>query len=362
MQETSIVLGLEEPALQEEVLSFLDRRPGIRVVAATADASALGRTVREAGPDALVASPDVLGTAGDLDGAAILVVAERETTEGLRTALRRGARGFYLWPEQREALARDAEKAARRVMPERAQPGRVVAVYGARGGAGVTFLATNLAASCAAAGADTVLADMSLDHEDVAAALGVPPTNGVPTLEQLRPVIDELTPDHVDRVLYVHPRSFRVLLAPHQPDGDRWIGADEAVALVRALRARFDIVVLHLPRTLDRGIAGALDSADDVLVVVTLDVVAFREARSLLAYLAGRGLDGRCHLVVNRASKGEVVPQDAERVFGLQPLAVIRHDRSVVRAQNRGELVVGRSGSTARQLARLSRWALRERP
>lgn len=360
MQETSVVLGLEEPALQEEVLSFLDRLPGVRVVAATADGASLARAVRESAPDALVASPGVVGAAGDLDGAAVLVVAQRETTEGLRTALRRGARGFYLWPEERQALALDAGRAARRGAPERTEPGRVVAVYGARGGAGVTFLATNLAAACAAAGSETVLVDLDLDHDDVAAALGVPPTNGIPTIEQLRPVMGELTPDHVDRVLYAHPRSFRVLLGPHQPEGDRWLGRDESSALVGALRRRFDVVVIHLPRTLDAGTAAALEFADEVLVVVTLDVVGFRQARRLLAYLAGRGLDGRCHLVVNRASRGEVVPQDAERVFGLRPLEVVRHDRSVIRAQNRGELLVGRSGAAARHIDRLARWVLRE--
>ncbi|HEX2031024.1 MAG TPA: hypothetical protein VHL78_06455 [Actinomycetota bacterium] len=360
MQESSVVLGLEDPALQEEVLSFLDRRPGLRVVAAAADGSALARAVRESAPDALVASPAVLGAASDLDGAAVLVVAERETTEGLRTALRRGARGFYLWPEEREALARDAEGTARRGPTERTERGRVVAVYGARGGAGVTFLATNLAAACAAAGSEAVLVDLALDHDDVAAALGVPPGNGVPTIEQLRPVVDELTAEHLDRVLYAHPRKFRVLLGPHHAERDRWLGADEASALVRQLRARFEVVVLHLPRTLEPATTAALEAADDLLIVVTLDVVGFREARRLLDYLAGRGLDGRCQLVVNRAARGEVVPQDAERVFGLRPVAVIRRERSVLRAQNRGELVAGRSTAAARQIARLARWALRE--
>lgn len=360
MQESSVVLGLEVPALQEEILSFLDRRPGVRVVAATTDGAAAARAVRESAPDALVASPGVLGAAGDLDGAAVFVVAERETTEGLRTALRRGARGFYLWPEEREALARDALRAARRRTAEQTQPGRVVAVFGARGGAGVTFLATNLAAACAMGGSDTVLVDLNLDHDDVPAALGVPPSNGVPTIEHLRPVIEELTPEHLDRVLYAHPRNFRVLFGPHQPDGDRWLGAEEVGALLRPLRARFDVAVVHLPRTLDAGTVAALEAADDVLLLVTLDVVAFREARRVLTFLTGRRLDGRCHLVVNRAFRGEVVPQDAERVFGLRPLAVVPHDRSVLRSQNRGELLAGRSSGAARQIARLARWTLRE--
>jgi hypothetical protein len=50
-----------------------------------------------------------------------------------------------------------------------------------------------------------------------------------------------------------------------------------------------------------------------------------------------------------------VVPQDAERVFGLRPSAVIRHDRTVPRAQNRGDLIAGRSGPAGRGVRLLAR-------
>ncbi|MGH2724352.1 MAG: hypothetical protein ACRDI0_08820 [Actinomycetota bacterium] len=217
MQETTVVLGVDDAALQEEVLHFLDRRPALRVVGAAADGHRLAREVREAAPDAAVVSPAVLGPAPDLDGAAVLVVAERETTEALRTAIRAGARGFYLWPEEREALARDAERAARPRVAEGRTPGRAVAVYGARGGAGVTFLATTLAASFASRGATAVLADLDPVHADVAAALGIAPGADVPTVAQLRPVLDELAPEHLDRVLYAHPAGSGSCWRPTSP-------------------------------------------------------------------------------------------------------------------------------------------------
>lgn len=358
MQATRVVLGVEDPALQEEVLHFLDRLPGVEVIGAAGDGHGLARQLRQAGPDAAVVTPGVLRQAHDLDGAGLLVVAERETTEGLRAAIRAGARGFYLWPEERTLLGRDAERAARPRTADTGRPGRVAAVYGARGGAGVTFLATHLAARCSGVGRATVLADMDPVHADVTAALGIAPEGQVPTMADLRPVLDELSPEHLDRVLHRHAAGFHVLLGPAEPAeplADRHVGA-----LVRALRARFDVVLLHLPRTFDAAVRAALQAADDVLVVVTLDVMAFRDARRVLASLDALGLDGRCRLVINRATKADVAPQDAERVFGLRPLAVIGRDRGVARAQDRGELV--RSGAAARKVAALAGWLAEEAP
>jgi pilus assembly protein CpaE len=356
MHEASIVLGMEDLAVQEEVLHFLDRLPRLKVVSAADEASGLARAVREHRPDAAVVSPGLLD-GGDVDGAALLVVAARETTSTLRAALRAGARGFYLWPDERERLAQDAERAAR-PPEERPSPGQAVAVFGPRGGVGATFLATNLAAACAARDADTVLVDLDPFFADVTSALGID-EEGASTIAELAPVADELTGEHLDRVVHRHPLGFGTLLAPHRPLEQ---GLDPAVvsASVRALRARHEVVVLHLPRALDDATRAALEAADLVLLVVTLDVLALRDARRALDLLRASGLDGRCRLVLNRVGRGEVVPDDAERALGLRPVTMIREDRAVRRSQDRGEVLAGRSTPAARRVAALARHVLDE--
>jgi pilus assembly protein CpaE len=357
MHEASIVLGMEDSAIQEEVLHFLDRLPRLRVVGAADDGPGLARAVRDHRPDAAVVSPGLL-PGGDVDGAALLVVAARETTSTLRAALRAGARGFYLWPEERDRLARDAERAARPRSEDRPSAGRVVAVFGPRGGVGATFLATNLAAALAARDADTVLVDLDPYFANVTTALGID-DESVPTIAELAPVAEELSGEHLDRVLHRHPLGFEALLAPHRPMSH---ALDPAVvsASVRALRARHEVVVLHVPRALDDAARTALEGSDMVLLVVTLDVLALRDARRALDLLRGTGLDGRCRLVLNRIGRGEVVPDDAERVLGLRPVALIREDRAVRRAQDRGEVVTGRSTPASRRVASLARHILDE--
>jgi pilus assembly protein CpaE len=352
VSETTVILGFEEPALQDEVLHYLDRLPRIRVVGAAADGGELERRIRVARPDAAVVSPLVLNGSADLDGTALFVVAERETTDGLRSALRAGARGFYLWPEEREEMAREAERSAQPADKEHAATGRVVAVHAARGGAGATFLATSLAAVFSARGMSTVLIDFDTFYADVTTALGV--GNDVRTAADLAPVVDEMTAEHVDRVLYAHPRGFHALLAPQDPAEPALVGPKALARAADVLRSRFEAIVLHLPRSMEAALPG-LEVADEVLVVVTLDVLAFRDAKRLLSYMSKFGLEGKCRLVVNRATRSEVVPEDAERVFGMRPVAILRRDRSVGRAQNRGEVVVRRSGHLWRQLSGLAK-------
>jgi pilus assembly protein CpaE len=354
VEPTSVILAIEDPALQEEVLHYLDRIPRIRVVDAAADGPSLGGRIRERRADVAVVSPSVVRETADLDRAALLVVSARETTEELRTALGAGARGFYLWPEERDSLARDTLVSARPSTRESDRSGRVVAVYGPRGGSGVTFLATNLAAACADRGTEVVLADLDFLYGDVTVALGVVEDQATSTAADLAPVLDELTHEHIRRVLHAHPRGFHVLLAPHEPTSAPPLGPSHVARLAALLRAGFDLALFHVPRGLDGGGRAALEASDEVLLVVTLDVLAIRDAKRALGLLETWGIADRCRLVVNRVARTEVLPEDAERVLGLRAEALIRSDRQVERTQNRGELIAGRSGPAARRLVSLA--------
>ncbi len=351
MRETTVVLGIEDRGLQEEVMHFLERLPGARVVGAAESAKTLGATVRDRRPQVVLGQPDLLPDPGDVIA---LAIATRETSPVLRDALRAGARGFFLWPGERDALADALARIRPATRPEGDRKGLVVGVLGARGGAGTTFLATNLAAAFARAGAETVLADLDLLFADVAPALGMPPAQPLPSVADLRPVSTELGNEHLDPVLHAHAQGFRVLFAPPKFAGDASVPPEMLVATMRALRARFDATVLHLPRTLDDSLRSAVELADGVLIVLTLDVLAVRAAKRIVDHLRSLGLAEPLRLVVNRAGPGEVVPEDAAEILDLPIAAVIPADRAVPRAQNRGELVVGRRRRVSRRITLLA--------
>lgn len=244
MDGTTVVLGLEAPALQEQVLRYLERRPRLRIVGAVGDGATLSRAVRDEAPQLVIATPEVLTAAPDIDGAALLVVGERETMAGLRAAIRAGARGFYLWPEEREALGRDADRVSARGATT---DGRVVAVYGPRGGVGTTFLATNLAAACAEDGRRVILADLDLHFADVTTALGIVANGESRTIVDVAAIADDLGASHLEAVLHRHPKGFEILLAPSHPEQAGEVEPGQLRAVGKALRGAGDLVVLHVP-------------------------------------------------------------------------------------------------------------------
>ncbi len=332
-----VVLGLEEQEVAEEVLHFLDRSGRARVVAAASDDRQLAEAVRQLEPDVVVAEPALVAGGGP----PLLALATRESVGALRAAVEAGARGFFVWPGERDPLlaAVGSVVSARHDLERQA---RVVAIHAARGGAGCTFVASHLAAALTRRGSSVVLIDADLDYADLTHALGAS-NEDCPTIADLVPVAEELTWPHVEEAL-----RRGALLAPpaetrHQVDAELLRRAVEVAA------ASVDAVLVHLPRSLDDATRALVGSADLLLEVVTLDVLAFRATtRALEAF----GRD-EASIVVNRAGRGEITVGDVARVFGADPLAVVPVDPAVPRAQDHGRVLPGK-GRTARIFDRLA--------
>jgi Flp pilus assembly CpaE family ATPase len=348
-----IVLGLEEHAVAEEVMHFLDRTGRARVVATASDERQLAEAVRQLEPDAVVASPALVDVSQPPNGSVLLAVDTSESVQSLRRALRAGARGFYLWPAERDELAGAAAGA---LQPSEAvrQLATVIAVWGSRGGSGATFLSTHLAAALTRRERDCVLVDLDLTFGDVAAVCGISAEETPRSIADLAPVAEELSPGRVDEVLWRHPDGFRVLLAPADATAAEQVRPPDVRASVHAVRRSCDVVVLHLTRSIEGATRVALDVADRVVVILQLDVRSFRAAKRAIA---ATGIEERCVFVVNRAARSEIAPADVERVFGRPPVSVIPVDRSVPVAQDRGHLLPMR-GRTGRAVDRLARYLL----
>ena len=181
------------------------------------------------------------------------------------------------------------------------------------------------------------------------------------TISELLPVVDEISEEHLAKVLYPHPAGFRALLGPLTPMP---VGDAESALLgsaVSSLRAAHEIVVVHTPRCLDGAALEVLRVADATLLVTTLDLFSLYGAKRAVERLAGSE-STRLDIVVNHAMRGPAAIGDLERVMGRAPLARIRHDAAVPRAQQRGELLRPRSGRAARDVDHLAELILANVP
>jgi pilus assembly protein CpaE len=348
MEVAKVVLGIEEHDIAEEVLHFLDRTGRAEVVATASDERQLAEAVRQLEPDAVVASTVLVPER--LDGRPLLAVETSESVRSLRSAIRVGAAGYFVWPREREALAAATARARRRDETE-GTAARVVAVLGARGGVGSTFVATHLAAAFARRSVDCAIVDADVPFAGLTGPLGAPDQEDVPTAADLATFGDDLAPSQVRDLLWRHPEGFGALLSPGRADAAADLGPVVYGRAIAAMSRAVDVVVLHVPREIGPLTRTTLAAADPVLMVLTLDVSSFRDARKVIE---ATGVEDRCGFVVNRAARGEITPADVERVFGKPPLAVIPKDRAVAQAQERGR-ILPRRGRTGRAIDRLAR-------
>jgi Flp pilus assembly CpaE family ATPase len=356
-QVARIVLALEAPDVAEEVMHFLDRSGRARVVATASDDRQLAEAVRQLEPDAIVAEPAMLGGRKGAD--VVLALDTRESVTSLRTAIRAGASGYFLWPKEREDLLSAAAAAVRRAR-ETSRRGGVVAVHGGRGGAGVTFVATHLAAAFARRGS-AILIDADPVFGDVAQALGAPAGDDaepVHTFADAASLGEELGPEQLRGALWRHASEVDVLLPPSPEEAVR-LGPAELRLVTDAAAAIADAVVVHLPRALGPMTLAGAEMADRLLEVLTLDVVSFSASSRAIEAFSPLHLEGRVAFVVNRAARSEITAGDVDRVFGESALAVLPIDRGVRSAQERGRVLPARS-RMARRFDRLAA-ALTER-
>ncbi len=339
-----VVLAVEAQEVAEEVLHFLDRSGRARVVATAADDRQLGEAIRQLEPDVVVAEPTI--ARATVGSPTLLTLAMRESVASLRVAIAAGAGGFYVWPQERDGLLQHVSRvaAARRVPERRAT---VVAVHAARGGAGCTFVASQLAQAFAKRGSACLVVDCDRTYADLTHALGFAEADER-SMADLAGIGDQVGIEHLEGVRIHHEAGFDVILGPSAPDRDT-VTDDALRRLVGLAAASADVVVLHLPRELSPISRWCLEQADRIVEVVTLDVLSFRASSRALEALSGAGVG----LVVNRAARSEITPGDVRRVFGGDPLAVVPADTSIPRLQDHGKLAPPK-GRVGRVFARLA--------
>lgn len=355
---TRVVIGIEDVAFHQEVQDFIGRDPRFEIVAATVSGERLTQLATDRSFDVLVACPSVAAVFRDMTShrfaEPLVMVAEELTVPVLRTAIDAGATAIFNWPGEREAFIGALATVRARTHESEAGRGMVIAVHGSRGGAGATFVATNLAASLADQGLRTTLVDLDVSFSDVTAALGIDAQDAPRTVADLVPVMAELSPDHLDDAAFRHERGFSVLLAPPQAGDPETIQPGLYRASIALLAGVNDVVVLHLPRAVDRVARSGFALSDQALLVTTLDLFSLYGAKRVMALLGREVPAGRWRLVVNKPVKSALTEADIERVLGLRPQTTIRFDPRVRRAQERGELLPPKAGGIGRDIRRLA--------
>ena len=270
-----------------------------------------------------------------------VITAGRNTPSSLMlNSLRSGARDFLQLPLNTEefstVVSRTAEFCAAQTSRQR-KSGRAVAVFSTKGGTGVSFIATNLAASMPE---PTLLVDLNLQAGDADSFLGVEAKFTVADAVRNRARLDDSL---LSSFITQCSSRLALLAAPLEAHEAEDVHADDVSEVVHLVRERYDFVVLDLPHSFDPVTVAALDQASDILLVLTLDIPGIRSAKRALKIFDRIGYPRKkIHVVVNRHSKQiDVEMQKVEQHLGEQLIGFVPNDyKKVMDSINLGQPLV----------------------
>jgi pilus assembly protein CpaE len=238
----------------------------------------------------------------------LLLVYGPDDKDVILRAMRLGARE-YIAPgrEAKDDLLLALERILRERGPETTKGARapLIAVMGAKGGVGTTFVACQLSAGLAHRGAKVTVVDGHLRLGDVALYFDLRPRY---TITNLATTADGLDAAYLQTVLASHRSGVQVLAAPERPEEADVISASHLDHALAILRSENDWVVVDTPRDFDEKSVHLLDQASSILLVTTCDVPALNHTRLQLDLLQRLGHSPhRVHVVVNRVDKNAPV-------------------------------------------------------
>jgi pilus assembly protein CpaE len=302
--------------------------------------------------------------ASEVPTASVVMMSVQGEADYLRRSMLAGAREFLVKPFSsdeltssiRQVYTREREKLSRiAVQPaaagaagaaprpastvrEDGEPGRIVAVFGPKGGVGRTTLAVNLAVAAATElGQRTCLVDASFQFGDVGVLLNLNPKNK--SVADLIPELEAGEPESLDTFLINHSAGIRVLLAPPSPEMAELITPPGTKRMLEALRATHDLVIVDCMSSFNDTTLAILDLADTVLTMLSLEITSIKNIRLFLevAEQLGYGSE-KVRLVLNRADSSlGIRVADVEHSIGRRvDHTIVSDGRSVVYALNRG--------------------------
>jgi pilus assembly protein CpaE len=270
-----------------------------------------------------------------------IITAARDASPALILgSIRAGAREFLQLPiiadEFRTVIDRVVEFCAG-VEHSSKKNAHVVAIFSGKGGSGVSFFGTNLAAAMSV---PTLLVDLNLQAGDVASFLGLDTKYSLSDFVRNRTRLDDSL---MTSLVTPHSANLAVLAAPLEAHEAEDIKPQDVSEILYLLGQRYEYIILDLPHTFDPVTVAALDLADDILLVLTLDIPGIRGTKRALKVFERLDYPRRkVHVVVNRFSKNnDVQLPKVEAHLGARLIGFVPNDyRKVMSSINLGNPLV----------------------
>ena len=271
----------------------------------------------------------------------VIVVGRVNDVELYRELMRRGASEYLVAPLEPLQLI---EVISGLYLDPGATPiGRVVAVVGARGGAGSSTLAHNIG-WCVAQELhiNTTIVDLDLPFGTVGLDFNDEASQGVSDALSAPERLDDVL---LDRLLLKRGDHLSLFTAPAALERDYDAVPESYEAVIDAVRQSTPCVILDLPHGWSPWIRATLLAADDVVIVATPDLTSLRNAKNIIELVKNaRPNDNPPRLVINQVGvpkRPEIPAKDFAETMGVDPAAILGFDPALFgQAANNGQMVI----------------------
>lgn len=313
-------------------------------------AGAVGLYRESRSPELLIlesraSSNDLLGELEDLADSCdadtkVMVIGTSNDVMLYRELLDRGIADYLVAPVSEASIIAAVGRVYRDSSPRK--PGRTCAFVGAKGGAGASTVAHNVAWTLAGElDATVVLADLDFAFGTAGLDFNIDADQGIAQALDASTRLDELL---LDRLLAPCNERLSLLTAPAALGTGYDFNETAFEHMLEIARGRAPMVVLDVPHLWTAWARRILASVDEVVIVAEADLASLRNARSLVEFLTeARPNDAPPKLVLNRVAmpkRPEIKPAEFAAALRLEPTARIAFDPALFgAAANKGCMI-----------------------
>ncbi|MFQ6404053.1 AAA family ATPase [Methylophilus sp. 'Pure River'] len=270
-----------------------------------------------------------------------MLLSEEVTSEMLLKGIRAGFSEVLALPLSEQSLIAALERYMARSRATRGVSTKVISVISCKGGAGATFVATNLAYVMAEYTQKRILlidanpyfgdACMYLSDEKAGASLA-----------ELCQQIHRLDYAFLDSSLIEITPRLKVLAASDNPAHASDVKPEHLEKIIEVAGNYYDLIILDLGRHIDALTVKAMDLSHQILPVVQLVLPYIRDANYLYRIFSSLGYaKEKIYFLVNRYDKNDKLKiSDFEQALGLKVSDTLPNEYALVNhAINQGEAV-----------------------
>ena len=262
----------------------------------------------------------------------VMVYSASDDSSLLMRSMWAGAREFLKFPLPPKTLTEALLRAAARRAEGNgtSSAGKLLVFVGAKGGTGVTTIATNFALALRQESeVETALLDLDVELGETSLLLGMKPRF---TLLDVVKNSKRLDQELLTGLLAKHDSGLVVMAGPDDYEGPAALENGDLTKLLYLLKEQFPYVVVDTGPNLGRGTELLMELAESIYVVSQADVPGLRNAQRYVSHMQRFGAE-RVRLVLNRydSRRHEIDEEHVTKAVGVPVAWKVPNDYAAVR-------------------------------